>query len=199
MAAIELAPDRPGHSGQDQHDAPERVADPVCGMMVDPAAARHRATHDGREYFFCGARCRERFVAEPERFLAPKVTNPPAEVAGTQWTCPMHPEIVRDGPGSCPICGMALEPMTPTADEADNPEFADMTRRFWIAAALSAPLLGMAMAEHFGPHALHAALTSPLSVWLQLALATPVVLWGGAPFFRRGWESVVTATSTCSR
>ena len=102
----------------------------------------------------------------------------------------MHPEIVRDEPGSCPICGMALEPMTPTAGEAENPELADMTRRFWIGAALSAPLLGMAMAEHFGPHSLHAALTSPLAVWVQLILATPVVLWGGAPFFRRGWESI---------
>src|SRR5215213_780500 len=107
MAAIEPAPGRPDPTGPD-HEPSDRITDPVCGMVVDPAAARHRATHAGRAYFFCGARCRERFMAEPERFIASSET--PAEVpAGTQWTCPMHPEIVRDEPGSCPICGMALE------------------------------------------------------------------------------------------
>ena len=165
--------------------------DPVCGMSVDPATARHRADHAGREYFFCGARCRERFVAEPERFVG----DQPAPAAGgcrqgALWTCPMHPEIVRDGPGSCPICGMALEPMTPAAGDESNPELADMTRRFWVGVALSVPLLVMAMAEHVVA-GWHHALTSRTAIWVQLVLATPVVLWGGAPFFRRGWQSLV--------
>jgi Cu+-exporting ATPase len=155
----------------------EAATDPVCGMSVDPATARHRAEHAGREYFFCSARCRERFLAEPERFLAAAKPAPQAVPAGAKWTCPMHPEVVRDAPGGCPICGMALEPVTPTAEAEANPELADMTRRFWVAAALSVPLVGIAMAER--------------AVWLQLVLATPAVVWGGAPFFRRGWESLV--------
>jgi Cu+-exporting ATPase len=158
------------------------VTDPVCGMSVDPATARHRAEHTGKEYLFCGMRCRERFLAEPERFSGPARPEPPKVAAHAQWTCPMHPEIVRDAPGSCPICGMALEPLTPTAGAEDNPELADMTRRFWIAALLSAPLLALAMLWHS---------PSPVAVGIQLVLATPVVVWAGAPFFRRGWGSVV--------
>src|SRR5580704_8861841 len=106
--------------------------DPVCGMSVDPATTRHRAEHDGDSYFFCGARCRERFVAEPARFLRPPG---PAAAAGS-WTCPMHPQVVRDRPGACPICGMALEPTTPAAGDAANPELHDMTRRFRVALVL---------------------------------------------------------------
>src|SRR5205807_10202506 len=148
------------------------VRDPVCGMSVDPATARHHAEHAGERYYFCGARCHERFTAEPERFLAP--SQPPARaVAAGRWTCPMHPEIVRDGPGACPICGMALEPMTPAAGDEANPELADMTRRSWVAAALSIPLLALAMGGDrlsFLPLAAR--------VWLQLGLATPAGLWG---------------------
>ena len=190
MAALEPTLHGPDHTGHGHGGRAERVTDPVCGMSVDPATARHRVEHAGREYFFCGPRCRERFLAEPERFLGGKAAAPPKAAADAKWTCPMHPEIVRDGPGSCPICGMALEPMTPTADEAENPELADMSRRFWVSALLSAPLLAMAMAEHIGPHWMHAAFGSRLAVWVQLILASPVVLWGGAPFFRRGWESL---------
>src|SRR5712691_4611163 len=106
--------------------APELATDPVCGMSVDPATARYRAEHAGTAYFFCGARCHERFTADPERFVGAGEPSSPAVVAvGGQWTCPMHPEIVRDGPGSCPICGMALEPTTPTAGVEENPDLAD--------------------------------------------------------------------------
>jgi Cu+-exporting ATPase len=157
---------------------PHLAIDPVCGMSVDPVTARYRREHAGTEYFFCGARCLERFTAAPEKFIGP---GKPPEPAAAQWTCPMHPEVLRDMPGNCPICGMALEPMTPTAATADNPELADMTRRFWVAAVLSAPLLALAMLWHS---------PSPIAVWVQLVLATPVVAWAGAPFFRRGWESV---------
>jgi Cu+-exporting ATPase len=168
-----------------EHDAPERVRDPVCGMHVDPTVTVHRAEHSGHHYFFCGAKCRERFVAKPARYLSEDRVSRESAAIRLLWTCPMHPEIVRDAPGSCPICGMALEPMTPATGEEGNPELADMSRRFWVAAALSIPLLGMAM----GGHSL--VMLSPRTMaWLQLALATPVVLWGGWPFFQRGWASL---------
>jgi Cu+-exporting ATPase len=177
-------------------DAGEPARDPVCGMTVDAATAKHRAEHAGHEYFFCSARCRERFTAEPARYLAaspPTGASVPASRAGgeTLWTCPMHPQIVRDGPGSCPICGMALEAMTPQAGDAANPELADMTRRFWVAAVLSAPLLAMAMGDDLAKPALAALIAPGVAVWAQLILATPAVLWCGWPFFRRGWESVI--------
>jgi Cu+-exporting ATPase len=177
---------------QDRYPLPQPGAatDPVCGMSVDPASARHRAEHDGKSYFFCGTRCLERFSAEPKRFLAPKPAVAPA--GARSWTCPMHPEVVRDTPGACPICGMALEPLQPSAaDSEPNPELADMSRRFWLGLALSAPLLALTMAAHFRGTALYGFSASGPGVWLQLLLATPVVLWGGAPFFRRGWDSVV--------
>ncbi|HEX5454776.1 MAG TPA: heavy metal translocating P-type ATPase [Stellaceae bacterium] len=171
-------------TGDDRHRS-DATTDPVCGMTVDPRQAHHRAAHDGRDYFFCGARCRERFIAEPKRYLGSvKAPNPSASPPGTQWTCPMHPEVVRDRPGACPICGMALEPMTPAAGAESNPELADMTRRFWIAAALTIPLAVLAMFGHFGG--------TPVGQWVELALATPVVVWAGAPFFRRGWGSLVS-------
>ena len=176
-AAVEHSGDHSGH--HHHHDTAGGEKDPVCGMSVDPATARHRAAHHGRDYFFCGARCKERFVAEPARFLAPQpVAEAPAGVG--QWTCAMHPEIVQDKPGSCPICGMALEPMLPTAQDEVDPESRTMTRRLWIGAALSVPLLVIGMAG----------ITFPGVVWVQLALATPVVLWGGWPFFVRGWQSL---------
>jgi Cu+-exporting ATPase len=168
----------------------ETARDPVCGMSVDPATSSHRAEHAGHAYFFCGARCRERFIAEPERFAtgdrARERLSATPVAAGTKWTCPMHPDIIRDAPGACPICGMALEPLTPIAGEdSDNPELRDMTRRLWVTAALSVPLLVIAM----GGHAV--AMLSPRAMaWVQLALATPAVLWGGWPFFQRGWDSL---------
>ncbi|MBV9017727.1 MAG: heavy metal translocating P-type ATPase [Alphaproteobacteria bacterium] len=159
-------------------------------MSVDPARTPHRAEHAGHAYFFCGARCRERFIAEPARFIpgdqSSERSSPTPFVAGAKWTCPMHPEIVRDGPGACPVCGMALEPLTPVAgEEPENPELRDMTRRLWVAAALSVPLLAIAM----GGHAI-APLPPRAMGWVQLALATPAVLWGGWPFFERGWASL---------
>jgi len=166
------------------------VQDPVCGMSVDPVTAKHRAEHAGHSYFFCSARCRERFTAEPARFLTSAVSPRPAAEGGL-WTCPMHQQIVRDAPGSCPICGMALEALVPAAGDAANPELRDMTRRFWVGVALSLPLLVMVMADHLAKPALDALIAPRSAVWIQLILATPAVLWGGWPFFRRGWASLV--------
>ena len=142
--------------------------DPVCGMIVDGVNAKHRAEYAGESYFFCSARCREKFVAEPAYYrLIPQYgaggTAPPTNTSEILWTCPMHPQIVRREPGSCPICGMALEPMTPAADQAANPELRDMTRRFWAGLALSLPLLAIAMAEHFDKSALDAPLSPGLT------------------------------------
>ena len=171
------------------------VRDPVCGMTVDPATAKHHTEHAGHSYFFCSARCREEFTAEPARYVVSPgdrrglVTAPVGEVL---WTCPMHPQIARKEPGNCPICGMALEPMTPAAGEAENPELRDMTRRFWVGVALSLPLLAIAMAEHFNKPALDALISPRLLVWVQLILGTPAVLWCGWPFFQRGWASIIS-------
>jgi P-type Cu+ transporter len=176
-------------SAVDREQQPAKVHDPVCGMSVDPVTSPHRAEHAGQPYFFCGAKCRERFVATPERFISGDHAGQSSSLAasaGSKWTCPMHPQIVRDGPGACPICGMALEPMTAIAGEdTPNPELRDMTRRLWVAAALSVPLLAIAM----GGHAV-TMLPPRAMAWLQLALATPAVLWGGWPFFERGWASL---------
>ena len=164
--------------------------DPVCGMDVDPHTAKHRADNAGRTYYFCSARCRERFVADPAKFLAEDTAKPEPVPEGTIYTCPMHPEIRQVGPGSCPICGMALEPVTVTAETGPNPELVDMTRRFWIGVVLAVPVVALEMGGHLTN--LHMLLGQQLSNWLQLVLATPVVLWAGWPFFVRGWASVVT-------
>jgi len=165
--------------------------DPVCGMTVDPATAKHRAEHAGDSYFFCSARCRERFTTEPARYLTPSTVAPQPAAGEALWTCPMHPQIVREAPGSCPICGMALEPLVPAAGEPANPELRYMTRRFWVGVALSLPLLAMAMTDHLAKPVLDALIAPRSAVWIQLILATPAVLWGGWPFFRRGWASLV--------
>ncbi|HKM47279.1 MAG TPA: heavy metal translocating P-type ATPase [Terriglobales bacterium] len=258
--------------------AAAKAKDPVCGMGVIPATARHKTLHNGKEYFFCCAGCLAKFQANPEKILSsppkpmtmpmgpglvslggPTLVKPaPSEPTATadaappdgsekaarayvcpmcpevrqfgpgpcpkcgmaldpespalpatktEYTCPMHPEIVRAGPGTCPICGMALEPRTVTLEE-ENPELRDMTRRFWIGLALTAPLLAIAMGSMFWPHALmgtgidvvrgdHLVVTPLSSIlpWLELFLATPVVLWGGWPFFQRGWASVVNRST----
>ena len=172
--------------------------DPVCGMTVDPSGP-HRSEHAGTTHHFCSARCRERFRADPQRFLdAASSAGAPARGdegnAGRQWTCPMHPEIVREGPGSCPICGMALEPMAPSLDDAEegSAELRAMTRRFWVSAALSLPLVALVMSEMLPGPDLTRRLAARTLAWTQLALATPVVLWGGWPFFARGWASLRT-------
>lgn len=166
------------------------ATDPVCGMSVDRASARHFVRHDGKGFYFCSAACQGKFEAEPAKYLAGR-PEPQPMPKGTQYTCPMHPEIIRDKPGSCPICGMALEPMgVPTGDEGPNPELVDFTRRFWVSAALSAPLLIFAMAPMLGL-SFESLIDGRTKTWAELALASPVVLWAAFPFFHRGWESVV--------
>src|SRR4051794_6537345 len=164
------------------------ATDPVCGMRVDPQTAKHRLAYKGQDYFFCSGRCRERFQAEPDKFLQPKATEPAAN-PGSIYTCPMHPEVKQIGPGTCPICGMALEPEQVSLEEARDPELIDMTRRFWIALALTIPVFVIEMGGHLG---LMHLLPANWSNWISFALATPVVLWAGAPFFARGWQSVRT-------
>jgi len=214
--------------------------DPVCGMNVNPATAKHSHPHNGKTFFFCCVPCVEKFKTDPAKYLTP---SPPPKLAGlitfgvakpsspptayvcpmcpevratkpgacpscgmalepdvpvasarTEYTCPMHPEIVRPAPGSCPICGMALEPRTVAATPGDNPELRDMTRRFWIGAVLTVPLLAVAMGAMFG-YRLHLDLNLdgvPINLpWLEFALATPVVLWCGLPFFQRFWTSLI--------
>jgi Cu+-exporting ATPase len=203
------------------------VIDPVCGMTVNPATAAGSLSHEGKTYYFCAKSCLAKFQADPERYLAPKpVVSQPA-VSGaaeytcpmhpevrqigpgacpkcgmaleplthaapqqrTEYTCPMHPQIVRSEPGACPICGMALEPRTVTVDE-ENPELTDMQRRFWISVALTVPILAFMVSEIIPGMPLQRAL-GPAAIWIQFALATPVVLWAGAPFFERMWASFV--------
>ncbi len=215
------------------------VKDPVCGMDVDPASCRQSAEHGGRRYFFCSAGCLAKFKATPEAFVDTEHHEPaskddrnrpgartpatgesytcpmhpeveqqgpgscpkcgmalePRQVksaaAKTRYTCPMHPEVVQDGPGSCPKCGMALEPVAATGAEEEDPELASMTRRFWVSVILSVPVLFLAMGEHVGIP-VHSWIAPRTGTWIEMFLATPVVLWGGWPFFVRGWRSVVT-------
>ncbi len=193
----------PSHD-QSPHDHHERGAapqsgpgatatDPVCGMSVVPGASKGgRHVHDGVTYDFCSVKCREKFAADPQKYLAPVPVSAAPVAAGSKYTCPMHPEIIRDAPGSCPICGMALEPVTVSLTDEPNPELLDMSRRFWVGLALSVPLLFLAMSDLIPGQPVQRLLGEKLVGWLQLVLATPVVLWGGRPFFERGWTSIVT-------
>jgi Cu+-exporting ATPase len=160
--------------------------DPVCGMNVDPKTAPGAYDYEGHTYHFCNLGCMVKFRAEPERYLHPESAKPVAAAKGTKWTCPMHPEIVVDEPIPCPLCGMALEPMTISAEDESNPEYEDMLRRLKVAAALTIPLLVLAMAPMVSgfPH------LPPWTRWIELLLAAPVVLWIGWPFFERGWMGV---------
>ncbi len=244
----------PSASAQAAAKVSPKVKDPVCGMDVDPAAAKYKFEHRGKTYYFCSARCLEKFRTDPEQYLAarsgtgsgmpvasvaptpaksaPHVETRPAAspVAGNyvcpmcpevreskpgacpscgmalepempvaasrvEYTCPMHPEIVRPAPGTCPICGMALEPRAITATEEENPELRNMSRRFWISLALTGPLLAIAMADMLPGMPVQHALPTGWLPWIELLLATPVVLWGGWPFFQRGWASVVNRHS----
>lgn len=173
--SVSLKPSTMGHE-----------VDPVCGMQVDPLTAKHRAEHDGKPFYFCSARCRERFIADPASFLSPPEAAPVPE--GTIYTCPMHPEIQQVGPGSCPICGMALEPMGVPADDGPNPELVDFRRRFWIGAVLTLPLAIIAMGPMLGLP-ISAWIGERTTRWAELVLATPVILWSGWPFLVRGWNS----------
>jgi P-type Cu+ transporter len=169
--------------------------DPVCGMRVDPAKSPHRADYSGKTYYFCAARCRTKFAAEPDRHLHKAAQLSGSEPAsapapkGTLYTCPMHPEVRQIGPGSCPICGMALEPLIVAAETPPNPELADMTRRFWIGLVLTLPVVALEMAGHVVD--MGGWIAPNIASWAQLIFATPAVLWAGRPFFVRGWRSFV--------
>ena len=183
-----------GHDHQRDHSHPQKptevtVRDPVCGMTVNPATSKHRFDYRGETFHFCSAGCKTRFSADPKASLERRAlrTDVPE---GTIYTCPMHPEIRQIGPGNCPICGMALEPDVVSLDTPPNPELADMTRRFRVGLALSVPPVVLEMGGHLaGGHGL---IDPTLSNWIQLAFATPVVMWAGWPFFVRGWQSLVT-------
>ena len=167
------------------------ATDPVCGMKVNPDTTPHHAEHAGQTFHFCSGGCRTKFVTEPARYLDKDQAPPsPAAPPGTIYTCPMHPEIRQVGPGSCPICGMALEPELVTADSGPNPELVDFSRRFWIGLVLTLPVFALEMGGHLS--GLTMGVSGRTSAWVQLALATPVVLWSGWPFFERGWRSLVT-------
>ncbi|GAA0984361.1 Silver exporting P-type ATPase [Nocardioides aquaticus] len=188
------------HSAHHEAHLSPNTTDPVCGMDVDPTTSGHTVRHDGESFFFCSAGCAATFEADPDRYSGPDRApgqspggtagpGPGGEVA--EYTCPMHPEIRQDGAGSCPLCGMALEPVLVTAETGPNAELVDMTRRFWVSLALSIPVVILSMGRDLVP-ALRDLVDAQVSVWAQLVLATPVVLWAGAPFFVRGWASVRT-------
>ena len=166
-----------------------KVKDPVCGMDVDPHTSRHRADHAGKTWYFCSEKCQEKFIAKPDAYLEPSKQSQASVPSGSIYTCPMHPEVRREGPGDCPICGMALEPETVSADTGPSDELKDMTRRFWIGLVLTLPVFALEMGGHvFG---LMHFISQQTSNWVQLLLATPVVVWAGWPFFIRGWRSLV--------
>src|SRR4051812_9169412 len=178
-----------GDRHHDHHDHETIARDPVCGMSVDPATGRHRFDYRGENFHFCSAGCQTKFAANPEQYLdetAPKAAVP----EGTIYTCPMHPQIRQVAPGSCPICGMALEPEVASPDAPPNPELADMTRRFWVGLVLSLPAVVLEMGGHLVGG--HGWVDQSLSNWIQLVFATPVVVWAGWPFFVRGAQSLVT-------
>ena len=178
------------HGAAAGNHADQKLTDPVCGMKVDPHKTPHRHELHGKTYYFCSAGCRTKFAADPQKYLAADRKADKPAPAGAIYTCPMHPNIRQTGPGACPICGMALEPEMATAETGPNPELADLTRRFWIGVALTIPVFVLEMSGHFA--GLHTMVDASVSNWMQLAFATPVVLWAGWPFFVRGWQSLVT-------
>ena len=177
----------------------QTVTDPICGMAVDAATAIHKHEYKGQDYHFCSAHCLTKFREDPAKYVIsgstrtrPKHAESTLADAGAVYTCPMHPEVIRDQPDACPICGMDLEPQTVTSEEEEvSPELVDMTRRFWISLALTLPVFVLAMSEMIPGWSIRQWLPGRLFVWIQLALTTPVVLWAGWPFFQRGWISLV--------
>lgn len=170
-----------------------KTHDPVCGIIVDPAAAKSRAQHNGQIYYFCGGGCKAKFLADPTHFMNPIAKSasgvPSAASApgaqGTIYTCPMHPQIRRNESGNCPICGMALEPQGIPDMDGTSPELKDMTRRFVIGAILATPVFVLEMGGHLRLLKIDHLVSMAVSVWIQFALATPIVLWCACPFFQR--------------
>lgn len=185
----EHRPETKGGHGESAPPAVTSVIDPVCGMKVDPATSVHRHEHAKVTYHFCSDGCRAKFAAAPESYLKPKAAEPAKQ--GAIYTCPMHPQIRQPGPGNCPICGMTLEPVEVTAEAAPNHELADMSRRFWIGLVLTLPVFVLEMGGHIPWLGMHNLVPEQISIWVQFALSTPVVLWAGWPFFQRAWASVV--------
>jgi Cu+-exporting ATPase len=171
-------------------ETPTVFKDPVCGMMVDPTSSAHHCDYEGATYYFCSAGCRAKFLTTPEKYLSPKNGTSEETHESVIYTCPMHPQIRQQGPGSCPICGMALEPLTVTSETVPNAELADMSHRFWIALILTLPVFVLEMGSHIPALGLAHLVPPGISTWIQSALATPVILWAGWPFFTRGWASL---------
>lgn len=169
-----------------------REVDPVCGMNVVPDSGKPSHVHNNETYHFCSQKCHDKFVADPYFYISGNhKKRRQAETKASEYTCPMHPEIVQDHPGDCPKCGMALEPKgVPSADDGPNEELVDFTRRFWVSTALALPLLILTMGEMVGL-SFERWIDAKLSTWIQLVLATPVVLWAAIPFFKRGWSSII--------
>ncbi len=172
-------------------EATPGVVDPVCGMTIDPADAVGHHDYKGQRYYFCAESCLEQFRENPEQFLDPAARPAGVVDYDAEYTCPMHPEVRQKGPGSCPICGMALEPVDATQANERNPELEDMTRRFKVSLALTAPILAFMVAEMIPGRPLERLVSHGLRNWIEFLLVTPVVLWGGWPFFERGWASIV--------
>jgi Cu+-exporting ATPase len=174
---------------QEPHQT-QSARDPVCGMAVDPHASPHHYAHEGRNYYFCSRGCLTKFANDPKRYLGETPHATQLATPGSIYTCPMHPEIRQSGPGTCPICGMALEPLLVSAEAAPNPELADMRRRLLVALVLATPVVVLEMGGHL--LGLGRLLSQTTANWLQMILATPVVLWAGWPFFERAWQSLRT-------
>lgn len=179
------------HTHQHSHDSHEHaVKDPVCGMSVDPHTAEYRSQHAGKEWYFCSSNCQTKFADNPDKYLNGEQKSSTPAAPGSIYTCPMHPEIRQQGPGDCPICGMGLEPEQVTLDDGPSAELTDMTRRFWVGLLLALPVFLLEMGGHL--ISLDHLIAPQTSNWIQLVLATPVVLWSGWPFFVRGWKSILS-------
>ena len=176
----------------DSHNkhAEQAVKDPVCGMSVDPHTAEHHSQHAGKTWYFCSSKCQTKFADNPDKYLNSEQKTSAAAAPGSIYTCPMHPEIRQQGPGDCPICGMGLEPEQVTLDDGPSAELTDMTRRFWIGLLFALPVFLLEMGGHL--ISLDHLIAPQTSNWIQLVLATPVVLWSGWPFFVRGWKSILS-------